>query len=273
VGAFAVIVSSADLPERRLVFTAPEVSIGRVHGCDVVLGKSSVSRRHARLVVRDDVFILVDLKSANGTYVNGNRIVAPVVVRASDRVAIGEFTLAFEDIEEPTTEWIPEPELDSVEAGLLASIAERDEAARVVYADWLEERGDLARAEFLRLQQELLAMEDDGRYMAIVHRLEKLAAGIDVHWRIKVGRPVIENCMAYDFPCPREWGALDPTGRRTVRFCTGCERNVYYCKTIEEARDHARRGDCVCVDPVSPRRSGDLDPPRPVPPPGGTVFR
>lgn len=48
-----------------------ELSVGRHHSCDVQLANPRVSRRHARLVFRDGVWIVQDLESTNGTSVNG----------------------------------------------------------------------------------------------------------------------------------------------------------------------------------------------------------
>lgn len=56
-----------------------------------------VSRKHARLMVTDDGAILEDLRSANGTYVNGRRIAQPVPLRIGDRIDIGPFSMAFEE--------------------------------------------------------------------------------------------------------------------------------------------------------------------------------
>lgn len=74
-------------------YALTELTIGRVHGNDVVLPKGNVSKRHARVVLRDGKAILVDLKSTNGTFVNGQRINAPQVLKASDQVSIGDYTL------------------------------------------------------------------------------------------------------------------------------------------------------------------------------------
>ncbi len=46
-----------------------------------------------------------------------------------------------------------------------------------------------------------------------------------------------------------------------MRFCDSCSRKVYYCGTIEEAREHAIKGDCVALDASIPRSPSDLDDP------------
>jgi pilus assembly protein CpaF len=78
---------------RRETFEKEEITIGRVQGNDVILPKGNISKRHSRLVFKDNKVIIVDLKSTNGTYVNGKKITAPQVVKASDKIYIGDFTL------------------------------------------------------------------------------------------------------------------------------------------------------------------------------------
>jgi hypothetical protein len=65
-----------------------ELLIGRHHDCDVVLGDSSVSRRHARAVFRDGSWILHDLGSTNGTLVNGVRV-GRCELRPGDQLELG----------------------------------------------------------------------------------------------------------------------------------------------------------------------------------------
>jgi hypothetical protein len=52
----------------------PDMLIGRSSRCDLVLNDPSVSRRHAHLFFREGRWIVVDLQSTNGTYINGIRV-------------------------------------------------------------------------------------------------------------------------------------------------------------------------------------------------------
>jgi DNA-binding Lrp family transcriptional regulator len=65
-----------------------EILIGRHYDCDVVLADLAVSRRHARLVFRDEKWILQDLHSTNGTTVN-DVPVGRCELRPGDLIAIG----------------------------------------------------------------------------------------------------------------------------------------------------------------------------------------
>lgn len=79
--------------ERVLEFEKEEVTIGRTQGSDIVLPRNNISKRHARLVDKDDKVVIVDLRSTNGTYVNGRRITAPEILTPDDKVYIGDFVL------------------------------------------------------------------------------------------------------------------------------------------------------------------------------------
>jgi pilus assembly protein CpaF len=74
-------------------FDQPEITIGRVQGNDIVLPKSNISKRHARIVKSGGNYVVIDAKSTNGTYVNGKKIAAPHDLRAGDKVFVGDFTL------------------------------------------------------------------------------------------------------------------------------------------------------------------------------------
>ena len=68
------------------------ITLGRARECDCVLSDVTVSRRHARIDVRDGSWFLSDLRSANGTLVNGLRVLDEVPIRPGDRVTFGAIT-------------------------------------------------------------------------------------------------------------------------------------------------------------------------------------
>jgi pilus assembly protein CpaF len=78
---------------RRIDLREGEVTLGRSRGCGVVLRDPSVSRGHALLSVRQGRVTLQDLRSSNGTYVNGKRLDKETVVEDGDRLVIGETEL------------------------------------------------------------------------------------------------------------------------------------------------------------------------------------
>ncbi|WNZ65110.1 MULTISPECIES: ATPase, T2SS/T4P/T4SS family [Myxococcus] len=77
-----------------------EVTIGRLPGNDIILAKGNVSKYHSRIVAKDGKFIIVDMKSTNGTFVNGKKIAAPQVLKPTDQVYIGDYILNVEALED-----------------------------------------------------------------------------------------------------------------------------------------------------------------------------
>lgn len=92
---------------KRLDFQKDEISIGRVQGNDVVLPRSNVSKKHARIEVRDSNTFVLDLDSTNGTFVNGKRIAAPQILRAADKIQIGDFFIQITEINEALDAYQP----------------------------------------------------------------------------------------------------------------------------------------------------------------------
>ncbi len=71
------------------------LTIGRHESCDLTIPSPLVSREHAKLFVRDGHWILEDLNSTNGTFINGKAISAPTVLKRGDEVSISSFCFAF----------------------------------------------------------------------------------------------------------------------------------------------------------------------------------
>lgn len=90
-----LVIVSERLPEQ--VFSLrPVTAIGRAADNDVVLRDPFVSANHALVVWREQQWWLEDLRSHNGSYVNGQRVTSPVVLSFGDRIRVGETILRFE---------------------------------------------------------------------------------------------------------------------------------------------------------------------------------
>lgn len=81
-----------------------EVTIGRKEGNTIRLTERNVSRKHAKLRRVGASFVISDLKSYNGTRVNGRRIEGEVELKPGDQVAIGDYQLTLQH--EGTTETV-----------------------------------------------------------------------------------------------------------------------------------------------------------------------
>jgi uncharacterized protein (TIGR02996 family) len=230
---------------QRFTTARTEIAIGRAPGNDLVLADPTVSARHCLLTVEDGGWIIDDLGSERGTRINGRRIARPEVLGEHDRIYIGAFVLELEEVDGG---------IGPIEAGLLEGIARGDDDSRTIYADWLEERGELVRAEFLRVQQTIVdapidTLEQKAVFLTATRRLCELAASIDVDWRMRVARPAVEGCrLAFEIPCKMDWGQLEPTDRPDIRHCNTCRKTVRYCTSEQDALELAVQGQCVVVD-------------------------
>jgi predicted Zn finger-like uncharacterized protein len=70
----------------------PRITIGR-SGADLTINDSEASRQHAAVEVRDQLVLLEDLKSTNGTVVDAVKITAPVEIQDKSEFQIGGTTL------------------------------------------------------------------------------------------------------------------------------------------------------------------------------------
>jgi hypothetical protein len=73
---------------RRLLIDQPEILIGRSDECDLIVSDRQVSRQHARIRQEDDVYILEDLNSKNGTFLNGQEVTSAERLKDGDEIQI-----------------------------------------------------------------------------------------------------------------------------------------------------------------------------------------
>ncbi|MCI0702035.1 MAG: TIGR02996 domain-containing protein [Planctomycetia bacterium] len=158
-----------------------------------------------------------------------------------------------------------------------------DDTTRMVYADWLDERGDdqsKLKAQFLRVTVRLMGpIQRHGWRSARKKELQQLAAKLPTEWLAVVSRVRVENCprarakqteefaghygIRFSFICEKRWDELTATDENTtMRFCEGCQQLVHYCETIDQAREQAWQGHCVAVSLGVIREGGDLEPTR-----------
>lgn len=74
----------------------PVIRIGRVPGMDIHIDDASVSRRQAELQQEGAGWVVRDIGSSNGTFVNGQRLTGDRPLRPGDEIAMGNYSLFFE---------------------------------------------------------------------------------------------------------------------------------------------------------------------------------
>ena len=89
-GQYQLVMRSGPTPGAIFPLEGDQLMIGRDSSNAVAISDAEVSRRHSRLTFQGGKYVLEDLGSTNGTFVNGQRLAGPHVLKAGDVVALGE---------------------------------------------------------------------------------------------------------------------------------------------------------------------------------------
>jgi len=83
---------------RNYSFSVPELTIGRDISCECIVGDTTVSAQHARLIFQQGQWWVEDLRSTNGTYLNHELVISPLVIANGDLLRLGQaiFTIDIE---------------------------------------------------------------------------------------------------------------------------------------------------------------------------------
>lgn len=87
---FQFVMRSGPTPGVIFPLEGDQLTIGRDANNGVAINDAEVSRKHSRLTFQGGKYVLEDLGSTNGTFVNGQRLAGPVVLKAGDVVSLGE---------------------------------------------------------------------------------------------------------------------------------------------------------------------------------------
>jgi hypothetical protein len=87
---FQFVMRSGPNPGKLYRLDASEIIVGRDATNTVAINDAEVSRKHARLSLHGSAYVIQDLGSTNGTFVNGQRITGSQVLNIGDTVSFGE---------------------------------------------------------------------------------------------------------------------------------------------------------------------------------------
>ena len=123
-----LVINPTSASKKEIPIASRVISIGRDPSNDLVLSDSMVSRRHAILEQRDDIFVLRDNNSANGTLVNGDKVDAEKTLRDGDLVAIGSSRLLFQ-LDDGAAASVPDPAPGAAQPALDGGVEPKDAGA------------------------------------------------------------------------------------------------------------------------------------------------
>lgn len=86
-------VTAGPLAGTSLILSGAPVTFGRAPDNTIVINDDFASSRHARIVAQNGAWVLEDLGSTNGTFVDGSRITSPVSLSIGTQITIGHTTL------------------------------------------------------------------------------------------------------------------------------------------------------------------------------------
>ena len=173
---------------------ASDTSVGRGSDCDLTVDNTEVSRHHAQFRVTDEGVSLEDMKSANGSFIQGESLEGTQLLHHGDKLRFGPCVFEFscesaateEDEGDVTT--ISPPSSEPAAAPLVAEIAAKS-----------DEDGSQGSIEVMPRNKNLPpAWVDDGPSHTVVFSLadvEKMASGQDeeelAEWEAKIEGPTL----------------------------------------------------------------------------------
>lgn len=94
-----LVIIEGDDKGKKTTLSKNVIKIGKKEDNDVVLSDKTISRQHAEIEYKSDSFLLRDLDSTNGTYVNGTRVKEAYLL-PGDRIKIGRTVMEFTAFDE-----------------------------------------------------------------------------------------------------------------------------------------------------------------------------
>ncbi len=107
---FQLVMRAGPTPGKAFLLEGTEIILGRDPSCTICINDAQVSRRHARLTLSGSGYILQDLGSTNGTFVNGQRVTGEHPLSVGELIALGEnVVLAYEGGFDPNATMVASP--------------------------------------------------------------------------------------------------------------------------------------------------------------------
>jgi predicted component of type VI protein secretion system len=99
---YQFVMRSGPTPGKVFPVEGDDLTIGREMSNSIAINDSEISRKHAKMELRGSSYVIQDLGSTNGTFINGNRISGVQVLNPNDMVSFGEnIVLIYEMVADP----------------------------------------------------------------------------------------------------------------------------------------------------------------------------
>jgi predicted component of type VI protein secretion system len=96
---FQLVMHAGPTPGKTFQLEGDVITIGREAGNGIVINDAEVSRKHCQFVLQGGKYILTDLGSTNGTFVNGQRLTGQHILLPGEVISLGEqINLLFETV-------------------------------------------------------------------------------------------------------------------------------------------------------------------------------
>ncbi|HEX6162836.1 MAG TPA: FHA domain-containing protein, partial [Vicinamibacterales bacterium] len=152
------------------VSTGQTLTLGRLKGCDVVVDDEAASRRHCTITGREEVCVVADLQSANGTFVNEKRI-ATVELQKGDKIRIGSTVIELLDMTTAASQVRMPPAGISASTTSLSIVEQRSNTL-------VQRAVDPTKLEFLsqvyKRKDEAHLLESAQKYLTTLHKVSDI---------------------------------------------------------------------------------------------------
>lgn len=231
---FRVTMAFGGKPVKKYTFEKDSISIGRDSTCEIVVENIGASRRHAMIEKTPEGYVLSDLQSHNGTFVNGEKVFHHRLGE-TDEFFIGKYAFQFESLEPvmqvvsdspaasaPAPQAMPDMtfRLDRKEIEKIVSMSARGTAPQLVQIapESMKKSLILEKAYYLVGSDAVSEIKTPGFFMpakaAVLLRGDAGFRIIGLSPKLRVNGNPVTDCALAD-------GDLVQVGKHRFRFCQG----------------------------------------------------
>ncbi|WOE30642.1 MULTISPECIES: FHA domain-containing protein [unclassified Acinetobacter] len=180
-----------------------DMLVGRHQSADLILQSAEISRKHAALLLKDDVLSVQDLGSSNGTFVNDQRINTETILNHGDMVQFASLKFSVLSNVNPQQEAAVAEQLVTAEVAsppssvdVVAVVQPEDQATSVIEKNPAQQMNDQGMPE-LKERDHSVQLNRDGMPQGVaVPKPAPIPEGIDIHAVPSVAEPAAVEPVA-----------------------------------------------------------------------------